>query len=140
MMAVGGADVCAQASRLVGVHVTPTVLFNVSPAEFDLVVAADRRCRALLRIVSPAALPRSSGMSGCRRTVFERCPFDENNVCTQVAAMLHAAPVPVKNLPIWKRCGARRSRPSVKNASSKKRAAARTLLQLSAKSHHDPHA
>lgn len=57
-----------QANRLTGVHVTPTVLFNVSLAEFGAVVLdnADNP-RVSLKEASPAASARTTGSSGSRR-------------------------------------------------------------------------
>ena len=61
-----------QANRLTGVHVTPTVLFNVRNLKEHLTLPLLTNRRASWRMVLRAAFRRLTGRSGCRRTLSER--------------------------------------------------------------------
>lgn len=56
-----------KAARLVGIHVSPTVVFNVSSPKNQCIQAALTDPRASSRTASRAASRPSNGMSGCRR-------------------------------------------------------------------------
>lgn len=60
----------SQAARLVGIHVSPTVLFNVSTKFVTLLIWADKH-RASWRTVSRAVSRRINGRSGWIKTLFE---------------------------------------------------------------------
>jgi len=78
-----------KAGRLVGVHVSPTVMFNVSQPKLPVW----RRCinnnhRDLLSQTFRAASQRKTGRSGCRRTLFDL----KNRNCDEVALTLNIIP------------------------------------------------
>lgn len=70
-----------KAGRLVGVHVSPTVLFNVSTNEAvpNGRTHTDFHCRVSMNQAFRAASQRRTGRSGCRRTLFDSATqnFDE---------------------------------------------------------------
>lgn len=61
-----------QANRLTGVHVTPTVLFNVSLLQFIVAFPLKSSFRALSRIAFLAVSQPNSGTSGLKRTLVRR--------------------------------------------------------------------